>query len=330
MRGAEQRVREPILAMAIGLMLLSGCSRHPQPYPGAQLELNDSNGRWETLDPEAVTAIYGIGLSYSRHIEETGSDWDPDQSPPVFRKSLESLNRGDIVYLPGRAAFLELAERTEKGLSARLDDKFPDLIPLVDYEVEIGLVLLEDLDRDRLEDPAYLPAMGFVLCGDFSSRSFMILGEGMPNKMDYWGAAKSFPGFSALGKRMWVPHRYDPESLVAVPLECRINGELRQSSTTADRIYSARQMLGFTARAFPSDPLRAGTVIMTGTPPGVAFQVPAWKQKMADLLRLDRLTRMRMVMKSFRDSPAILQDGDSVVYSAGMLEELHYTIRQAP
>ena len=330
MRGNKSRAQKRMLAIAFGLFLLPGCSRHPEPFPGPVLELNESNGRWETLAPETVTAIYGIGLSYSRHIEETGSEWDPGEPPPVFRKSLDSINRGDTLYLPSRASFLKLAEETGKGLSARLEEKFPVIDPLVDYEVEVGIVLLEDLDRERLPDPAYLPAMGFILCGDFTSRSFMVLGEGRPNKMDYWAAAKSFAGFSALGERMWIPSQQRPDNLVEVPLECRINGKLRQSSSTADRIYSARQMLGFSAQAFPSDPFRAGTVIMTGTPPGVAFQVPAWKKAMANILHLGRLTRMKMVMKSYQDDPAFLKDGDTVLYSAGLLEELSYSVIQEP
>lgn len=305
--------------------LLVGCNP-PMPFKGQPLAFSGAGGQWQTLQPEDITAIYGIGLSYAEHIVETGSTWDPNMAAPVFKKSVESLNTGQTVIYPDRAAFLTMAETVEPGLARILEEHFPYINPLIDYEVELGMVLLEPFDRSRQYDPNYLPKLGFVLAGDFTARSFMLLGEGKPNKFKYWGAAKSFPGFSVLSRKMWVPNSFSNDRVVNVSLETWVNGRQRQNGNTADRVYSTRQMIGFVADKFPSDPLLAGTVIMTGTPPGVAFRVPGWKRALARMLDLNRFTLFRMVIESNDDNPDFLMPGDIIGFQAGQYDSLTFKI----
>ncbi len=65
---------------------------------------------------------------------------------------------------------------------------------------------------------------------------------------------------------------------------------------------------------------------MTGTPPGVAFQVPYWKRKLADILHLSRFTKLETVMASQRNNPAFLKKGDVVSHTAGPLGSVVFTI----
>ena len=59
----------------------------------------------------------------------------------------------------------------------------------------------------------------------------------------------------------------DPQAL---RLRTRINGELRQSSSTGNMIFSCAQLIHFFSVNFT---LRPGTVIITGTPGGTAWSV---------------------------------------------------------
>lgn len=305
----------------------TGCSSVPTPFSGQDRQAGEEkHGQWKELSPDEITGIFGVGLSYAQHIEETASDWDPDTPPPVFRKALTALNRGTTISYPTRQDFLAMAESVEPGLGATLDDRFEEIDILLDYEVELGLVLLEPYDRKRIADPTYLPKIGFVLTGDFSSRSFMVLGEGQPDPYRYWGAAKSFPGFAAVGRKMWVPHAFPADGLLKVVLETRVNDTVRQQGYSSDRVYSARQLLAHVAQAYPDAALDGGTVIMTGTPPGVAFQVSAWKRKLAGFFGVGRLTMMKSVMGSQRDNPAFLKKGDVVGHGAEPLGTMTYRI----
>jgi 2-keto-4-pentenoate hydratase/2-oxohepta-3-ene-1,7-dioic acid hydratase in catechol pathway len=309
------------------IMSIAGCSSYPVPFSGHDFKPGqETEGHWQQLSIDEITDIYGVGLSYAQHIEETASSWAPDRPPPVFRKALTALNRGTNIPYPSRQDFLTMAEEVEPGLAAKVSSQFAEIDILLDYEVELAIVLLEPFNRKLALGAAYMPKVGFVLAGDFTSRSFMVLGEGQPDPMLYWGAAKSFPGFAAVGSKMWVPDTFPADGLLEVVLETRVNDVLQQKGDTGNRVYSARQMLTSVADAYPDASLEAGTVVMTGTPPGVAFQVPAWKRKMAEIFNLSRFTKLEMVMASQHNNPAFLKKGDVVSHTAGPLGSMVFTI----
>lgn len=89
------------------------------------------------------------------------------------------------------------------------------------------------------------------------------------------GSAKSFDKFAPIGPVITstdiIP---DPEQL---QMECFVNGEKRQSTHVDDLIFGIPSILQHLSRGTT---LRKGTVIMTGTPSGVAafMKPPAWLQ----------------------------------------------------
>jgi 2-keto-4-pentenoate hydratase/2-oxohepta-3-ene-1,7-dioic acid hydratase in catechol pathway len=64
----------------------------------------------------------------------------------------------------------------------------------------------------------------------------------------------------------------DPQKLA---LECRVNGEQRQSSNTSDMIFSCAQIISYISQVFTLEP---GDLISTGTPEGVISGKPEDKQ----------------------------------------------------
>ncbi len=64
----------------------------------------------------------------------------------------------------------------------------------------------------------------------------------------------------------------DPQKLA---LECRVNGEQRQSSNTSDMIFSCAQIISYISQVFT---LRPGDLISTGTPEGVIVGKPEAQQ----------------------------------------------------
>lgn len=131
----------------------------------------------------------------------------------------------------------------------------------MDYEGELTVVMGRDA-KNVTEADALDYVLGYTIGNDVSARAFQ-----MPDASGgQYGYAKSFDRFAPIGPAIWstklVP---DPQKL---RYKLRVNGELRQETGTDDMIWSVRQIVSHLSRGTT---LRAGTVIMTGTPAGVGF-----------------------------------------------------------
>lgn len=302
-------------ALFASAALAAGCAGRP----GAGcLDMGPGRGRLLPLELRPAR-VYGVALSYAGHARETGSLFRPPEGPAVFRKSPASVNAGGPARMPSRADLLAALERLEPGLGHRADRAFPRLAPLLDYEAELAFVLLDDVDWARIDEPAYAPRLGFFVANDLSARAVAVLGEGRPDRYDYWGVSKSFPGFLPVGRSMWVPAEPSLDAVPCVTLTAVVNGETRQRETTGRILYTPRAMLKAAAAAFPRNPPGRGDAVLTGTPGGVALRVPAWKTALANLLRLDRFRRLASVLGTAERSGLFLSPGDDVTVSAGPL-----------
>ena len=134
-----------------------------------------------------------MGLTYSQHLIETASEFDPNAIPPIFRKKLSSLaGDGDPVKLPTHEEMLAGVRELEAEVAEIVSADFEALDPMLDYEVELGFVLLESIQPDQLKDDAYVPKLGFFISNDLSARSLALLGEGSPLRYEYWESPRVF------------------------------------------------------------------------------------------------------------------------------------------
>jgi len=181
------------------------------------------------LAPVAPPNILAIGLNYRAHAEETNTPI-PDH-PLLFIKATTSLIApGEPIVLPAVA---------------------PDQ---VDYEAELAVVIGRTA---RHVGPA--DALDYVLgytCGnDVSARD-------VQKRIDtQWARAKSFDTFCPLGP--WIETDLDPGR---AGIRTRLNGRLMQDSNTSDMIFPVADLIAFLSSCLT---LLPGTVILTGTPPGV-------------------------------------------------------------
>jgi len=186
--------------------------------------------------------VYAIGLNYRAHADEGGFDY-PDE-PVIFIKATTSVMAWD--------------EPIELPRSA------PDE---VDYESEMALVIGKRARRVS-EEESMNYVLGFTAANDVSARDCQI-------KIDkQWARAKSFDTFCPLGP--CIQTELDPDNLSIRGL---LNGRVVQDSSTNDMIFNSRQLVSFLSHQFT---LLPGTVILTGTPSGVA-----WALKPQRFLRAD-------------------------------------------
>ena len=83
---------------------------------------------------------------------------------------------------------------------------------------------------------------------------------------------KTPDGFAPLGPYFVTAEQINPDNL---KLECRVNGDTRQSSNTSDMIFSSSQLVSYISRYVT---LKPGDIIFTGTPEGVILGKPKDKQ----------------------------------------------------
>jgi len=279
------------------------------------------SGSWEDLPPPRE--LFAAGLTYRAHAEETGAAADPHAPPPMFRKATPSwLPIGAVVATPTTAAMRAALDEVEPGLSSQIHERFPFLPALLDYEVELGIVVLGRATKLALAAGA-LPRIGWFVANDLTARAVQILGEKQPEPLAYWSAAKSFAGFLPVTPRCWVPDRIDdrpPELTLAT----RVNGVSRQASASADLMYRPSQLLA-AAAALAGRDLDVGDVVLTGTPAGVAMAVPKWKRRLGELM-LDRFGKLDAAIDMYAGGAGFLRPGDLVEVDAGFLGARAVTI----
>jgi 2-keto-4-pentenoate hydratase/2-oxohepta-3-ene-1,7-dioic acid hydratase in catechol pathway len=180
--------------------------------------------------PEKIVCV---GLNYRKHAEEI--KLPIPKQPVLFNKYNNSLlHHAGTIRLP-----------------SAVGKKF-------DYEIELVIVMGKQA-RDVSEKEALSYVAGYATGNDFSARDLQFETGGQ------WMAGKTSDGFAPLGPYFVTAEQVNPDNL---NLECRVNGETRQSSNTNDLVFNCSQIISYTSARIS---LRPGDIIFTGTPGGVIF-----------------------------------------------------------
>lgn len=197
----------------------------------------------KTLCPVQPTVIFGIGLNYKRHAEETGAALP--EHPIVFLKNLSSAQHpGDPIYIPTHLASHK-----------------------VDYECELAVVIGKSCKNVAPEEASdYI--LGYTCANDVSARDWQIEWGG-----SQWNRGKMFDTFAPLGPCLVTPDEIPNPNALAI--KTILNGQAMQDWNTDDMIFDVPALVSFLSG---STTLVPGTVILTGTPHGVgmARQPPVW------------------------------------------------------
>ena len=179
-------------------------------------------------------AVVCIGMNYAAHAAESGSA--PPSFPVMFLKTPNTVvGPNDAVTIPRGS------EKT-------------------DWEVELGVVI--GSRASYLDSPADAAAhiAGYVTVNDVSERTFQLEVSG-----GQWSKGKCAPGFNPTGPWLVTPDEVDPQAL---RLRSRVNGEPRQDSSTADKIFPVDHIVWHLSQFLTLEP---GDLVLTGTPEGVAL-----------------------------------------------------------
>jgi 2-keto-4-pentenoate hydratase/2-oxohepta-3-ene-1,7-dioic acid hydratase in catechol pathway len=231
------------------------------------------------LSPVTMPArVVAQMVNYRTHAREAG--FDPDAIlPTFFRKS-------------------------ESSVSGPSDDiRCPPHVQLLDYEVELGLVLKQRLELGAVVTPEDLPELvgGLVVTNDVSARDVQL-----PQGQFYEG--KSYPTFTPVGPYLVLPDAETLAHLDRLRLTLEVNGEPRQDQRLSDMIVTPAEALTRLARFQELDP---GDLLLTGTPGGTALVAPPkLVLKLASLL--PPALRWKLLIQKQSSNPRYLRDGDVV------------------
>jgi len=175
-----------------------------------------------------------IGLNYRDHAAESGAAI-PDE-PIVFLKTTDTVvGPDDGILLPRRSR-------------------------KTDYEAELAVVLGGTARYLDGPDAAVGLVAGYVLSHDVSEREFQLERGGQ------WDKGKSCETFNPLGP--WLVTADEVPDPQAIGLRLWVNGEPRQSGSTADMVFGVHHLVWYLSQFMV---LRPGDVVNTGTPAGVAL-----------------------------------------------------------
>ena len=179
-----------------------------------------------------IGKIVCVGLNYTDHAHEVGLPLPKE--PLLFIKATSAVNGPrDPIVRPREAVKL-------------------------DYEVELGVVIGRDA-RNVSEADALGHVAAYCIVDDVSERAFQMEHGGTTTK------GKSADTFAPIGP--WLVTADEVRDPQALSLWTTVNGESRQRGSAANMIFPVRQLVAYVSR-FMS--LRAGDIVSTGTPAGVA------------------------------------------------------------
>lgn len=241
------------------------------------------------LDLAAVTLLSPVtenqqflcqGINYASHVRESGMD-------------------------PARIGFNTIFTKAPSCLTAAdADVPRPRHVHLLDYEVELGLVMRRPLREATTIGPDNLHEWlaGVTIVNDISARDIQL-----PQTQFYKG--KSYRGFGPTGPFLVLLAPSEWKRWPELRMRLSVNGRPRQDAYCGDMIFKPHQTL--TELSALHD-VGIGDLIATGTPAGCAARAPGklamWLMKHV----LSEQAKWRLFIKKGMANPAYLQPGDLI------------------
>ena len=184
------------------------------------------------LPPVDPPDVIALGMNYRAHAAETKQPI-PKEPLMLLKATSSVVGHRDAIVLP------KLAPSE------------------VDYEGEL-VIVIGGKTRNITENEALDYVFGWTCGNDVTARDCQFQKDGQ------WARAKSFDTFCPLGP--CIETELDPSN---VKVQTRVNKRLLQDSSSSDMIFSVETVVSYLSNCMTLQP---GTVIMTGTPPGVGYR----------------------------------------------------------
>lgn len=185
--------------------------------------------------------IYCQGTNYAEHREEAGFTQQKPAYNLLFMKSPSTLSAADTNIV------------------------CPQNVQLLDYEIELGLVLKQDITEEIIITEQNIGDYigGLIIANDVSARDVQIVEQ-------QWFKGKSYRTFCPTGPYLYLLEDDEIHYLNDLELILRVNDEVRQHSFSDHLLFKPTETLSEMSSI--SD-LLIGDLILTGTPGGVCLRL---------------------------------------------------------
>lgn len=191
--------------------------------------------------PRPRRNVFCVGQNYHQHSEEfdaSGYNTTPQHGVPerpiIFTKAPSSVIGPDAPI------------EAHDGITRELD-----------YEAELGVIIGRG-GRGISIECAMDHVWGYTIINDVTARD-------VQRDHRQWFLGKSMDGSCPMGPWAVTADELDLDDLL---VECRVNGELRQSAKTTDLIFTVPELIVTLSAGMT---LQSGDIIATGTPAGVGI-----------------------------------------------------------
>lgn len=188
-----------------------------------------------------VSKVVCVGNNYAAHIKEMA-----DRNNTASRSELP----GDpLVFIKPETALCDMLQPIA----------VPSELGTVDHEIELAVLIGSPLKQATQARVAEAIA-GYGVALDLTLRD---LQASLIKASQPWDKAKGFDGSCPISGFIPIAELGDPQQ---VELKLVVNGELRQQGNTQDMLTPILPLIAYMSRFFT---LRAGDIVITGTPQGV-------------------------------------------------------------
>ncbi len=209
-----------------------------------RLSVAGASGGYE-LRPSKIIAV---GLNYREHVAESPTILDrPPQKDSVPAEPILFAKTPNVLVASGEDIVIPASFLAASGIvQARTD-----------YEAELAVIVGRRCRNVRAGEARDF-ILGYTCFNDVSQR------EIQNRDRSGWFRGKSFDSFGPAGPALLLDRDVaDPQRL---RIECRLNGRIVQSASTADMIFGVAELVSYISRNMT---LEEGDLIATGTPSGV-------------------------------------------------------------
>jgi 2-keto-4-pentenoate hydratase/2-oxohepta-3-ene-1,7-dioic acid hydratase in catechol pathway len=220
------------------------------------------------------------GVNYRSHVQESGLRISDFPFNTIFTKAPSCITAADATVIR------------------------PAHVKLLDYEIELGVVLRRSLPPGLMVRPDELGLWlaGVTIVNDLSARDVQL-----PQGQFYKG--KSYRGFGPVGPGLVLLRPEEWARWPELHLRLSVNGQLRQDAYCREMIHPLASTL--TELAGLQD-LHAGDLIATGTPAGCAARAPGKLTAWALKHLVSDAVKWRVFINKAQANPAYLRHGDRI------------------
>lgn len=216
-----------------------------------------------------------------------------------------SKHRAEAGLKPERAPFNLIFTKADSSLCGAKDNiVYPDHVQLLDYEIELGLIIGKsitgpvEVTEENLEE--YIA--GFVITNDVSARDIQFT-EGQ------WYKGKSYRTFCPTGPYLYLLDKNEAQEVHNLELKLWVNDVLRQSAHTEQLLYKPEETLTELSKIQDFSP---GDLLLTGTPGGVALALTSDEFEQLNNPFLSGDKKLNVLLESQNKITTYLKLGDTV------------------